>query len=88
MYNNFGVEYSSDCILIVSNNMQEEMFVIYYDDLQPRIKKIIVWLTDLDNDNIEEAIKEVLHNSGIDIEEELELYRKSELYNILNENNN
>ena len=88
MFSKLIVEYNSENVVIVSNNMQEEMLVIYYDNLQPKIKKIIVWLTGLYNDNIEEAIKEVLNNSGVDIEEEIELYRKSELYNIINEYNN
>ena len=80
------IDYQSDYILIVSKD-EEEIKVISLDELNPKIVKINVWLVGLDNDTIEEAIKQVLNNSGYDIDYEIKLYRQSELYQSIKEYN-
>lgn len=87
MYNdNIGIEYNSDCILIVSRDWSEEILVIGLDLSKPRIKRFDTWNDGLTNEEVENAIEEVLHNSGYDIESEIELYRESRFYNTLKEN--
>ena len=80
----FEIEYQSDYILIVSNT-NDELYIICLDDVNPKIVKINTFFTGLDNSTIEEAIKQVLHNGGYDIEYELEHYRKSKLYQNIKE---
>ena len=80
------IDYQSDYILIVSKD-EEEIKVISLDELNPKIVKINVWLVGLDNDTIEEAIKQVLNNGGYDIDYEIEEYRHSELYQSIEEYN-
>ena len=80
------IDYQSDYILIVSKD-EEEIRVISLDELNPKIVKINVWLVGLDNDTIEEAIKQVLNNGGYDIDYEIEEYRHSELYQSIKEYN-
>lgn len=82
----FEIEYQSDYILIVSNT-NDELYIICLDVVNPKIVKINTFFTGLDNDMIEEAIKQVLHNGGYDIDYELEKYRESKLYHQLNEYN-
>lgn len=82
----FEIEYQSDYILIISNT-NDEIYIIYLDELKPKIVKINTFFTSLDNDMIEESIKQVLHNGGYDIDYELEKYRESKLYHQLNEYN-
>ena len=82
----FEIDYQSDYILIVSKD-DEEIKVISLDESNPKIVKINVWLVGLDNDTIEEAIKQVLNNGGYDIDYEIELYRHSELYQSIEEYN-
>lgn len=82
----FEIEYQSECILIVSKD-DEEIKVISLDESNPKIVKINVWLVGLDNDTIEETIKQVLNNGGYDIDYEIELYRNSELYQNIKEYN-
>ena len=86
MYNNIGVEYSSECILIVSRDYTEEVLVIGLDLTQPRIKRFDTWNEGLTNEEVENAIYEVLRNKGYDIESEIELYRESRFYHTLKEN--
>ena len=86
MYNSeFNIEYNSNDILIISNNSNEEFWVICLDDFKPEIVKINTWLLGLSNSDIERAIETVLHNGGYDIEYELELYRDSDLYRNIKE---
>ena len=80
------LEYSSEYILIVSNT-NDEIYIICLDDVNPKIVKINTYFVGLDNDMIEEAIKQVLHNGGYDIDYEIELYRHSELYQSIEEYN-
>ena len=83
----FNIDYNSNDVLIISNNSGEEFWVICLDGLNPKIVKINVWLVGLDNDTIEEAIKQVLDNDLYDIDYEIELYRQSELYQSIEEYN-
>lgn len=82
----FEIEYQSDYILILSNT-NDELYIICLDDVNPKIVKINTYFTRVENDMIEEAIKQVLHNGGYDIDYELEKYRESKLYHQLNEYN-
>ena len=82
----YEIDYQSDYILIVSKD-DEEIKVISLDELNPKIVKINAWLVGLDNDTIEEAIKQVLNNGGYDINYEIEEYRHSELYQSIKEYN-
>lgn len=86
MYNeNMSIEYNSDCILIVSREWNEEILVIGLDNTNPKIKTFYTWFNPPYNEDIENAIEEVLHNLGYDIESELELYRESKFYQMLKE---
>ena len=78
----FEIEYQSNYILIVSNT-NDEIYIICLDEVNPKIVKINTFYIGLDNNQIEEAIKQVLNNSGYDIEFELEEYQQSRLYQIL-----
>lgn len=82
----FEIEYQSDYILIVSNT-NDEIYIICLDDVNPKIVKINTYFTGLDNSQIEEAIKQVLHNGGYNIEYEIEAYKKSKLYQSIKEYN-
>lgn len=83
----FEIEYQSDYILIISNNSGEEFWVICLDGFDPKIVKISAWLVGLDNDTIEEAIKQILNDCVYDIDYEIKLYRKSKLYQSIKEHN-
>jgi hypothetical protein len=76
------LEYANDYIMIVSNFEQETIIVIEID--QMRSKKIFIWVTGLDNEIVENAIREVL-GYGYDIEEEIEKYRRSRMYQAIKE---
>lgn len=80
----FSIEYQSNYILIVSST-NDEIYIICLDETNPKIVKINTFYLGLDNNQIEEGIKQVLNNSGYDIEFELEEYRQSKLYQILEE---
>lgn len=87
MYNeNMGIEYNSNYILIVSKNWSEEILVIGLDNENPKIKTFYTWFNPPYNEDIENAIKEVLDNVEYDIEYEIEEYRKSKFYQMLKEN--
>lgn len=76
------IEYANDYIMIVSNFEQETIIVIEIDKM--RSKKIFIWVTGLDNEIVENAIREVL-GYGYDIEEEIEKYRRSRMYQAIKE---
>lgn len=76
------LEYANDYIMIVSNFEQETIIVIEIDKM--RSKKIFIWVTGLDNEIVENAIREVL-SYGYDIEEEIEKYRRSRMYKAIEE---
>lgn len=78
----FEIEYQSNYILIVSS-INDEIYIICLDEVSPKIVKINTYYMGLDNNQIEKGIKQVLNNSGYDIEFELEEYRQSRLYQIL-----
>ena len=82
----YSIEYQSDYILIISNS-NDEIYIICLDELKPKIVKINTYFTGIENDMIEEAIKQVLHNGGYNIEYEIEAYRKSEFYQSIKEYN-
>ena len=82
----FEIEYQSDYILII-NKDDEYIYIICLDEVNPKIEKINTYYLGIDNDMIEEAIEKVLWNSGYDIEYEIEEYRHSNLYEIIEEYN-
>ena len=84
------VEYNSRNIIILSDfdSNNEIVIVAYYDDyhfgLQNTKMVTINTFTDgLTNNDVKEAIVQVLNNTGCDIEYEIELYSESRLYNSL-----
>ena len=83
-----NIVYRSSCLLIIEDYGLDRFYIINLDDygiglLQNKIKVINTFTCGLTNADIEESIEEVLHNGGYDIEEEIEIYRNSELYNML-----
>lgn len=86
MFNNFGVEYSSDYILIVSDCRNEDFIVIALIDDFPKMKRFHTWYNPIDNEEIENTIIELLDSNIYDIDYEIEQYRCSRLYRDLEEN--
>ena len=86
MQKDFGIEYSSSAILIVSECASETIYVIGLDINKPKIKPFYTWFNPPYNIDIENAIKEVLDSVEYDIEHEIEEYRKSSFYQMLKEN--
>ena len=82
----YSIEYQSDYILIIIS-YNDEFKVICLDDTNPKIITIDTYFMGLNNDMIEEAIKQVLHNNCYDIEYELEQYRTSKLYHDIEQYN-
>ena len=83
----FEIEYQGGYILIVSTTFYDELFIICLDEYNPKIVKINTYFTGLDNNMIEESIKQVLNNSDYNIDYEIEQYRKSKLYQNIKEYN-
>ena len=86
-----NILYTSTCLLIVEDYAYDRVAIINISDyelgLQTTKMLIIDTYTDgLTNNDVEEAIKQVLHNGGYDIEYEIEEYRTSQLYNDLRGN--
>ena len=81
----WGIEYQNDYILIMSDCESEVFIIIEKNKLNAT--KIFTWFNGLDNEVIENAIREVLSNGSYDIEEEIENYRKSRLWHNLEEYN-
>lgn len=78
------IEYANDYIVIMSECEKETFIVIEIDQMHS--KKIFTWVTGLDNEIVENAIKEVLgYGYGYDIEEEIEKYRRSRMYQAIEE---
>ena len=86
-----NILYTSTCLLIVEDYAYDRVSIINVSDyelgLQTTKMLIIDTYTDgLTNADVEDAIEQVLHNSGYDIEYEIEEYRTSQLYNDLRGN--
>ena len=85
---NYNIEYTSTCIVMLNDCGNDRFFIINIDDYATGLHNVkmvainTMW-DGLTNNDVEEAIKTVLHNGGYDIEYELELYRESRLYNDL-----
>jgi hypothetical protein len=82
----------SDSLIMIEDFGNDRFYITqvfnnYSLGLQNTKMKIINTMWDgLTNDDVEQAIEEVLHNSGYDIEWEIEEYRNSDLYRQLKEN--
>ena len=84
MNDNIKLEYSSNSIAILSKCENEELIIISVDNC--KVTNCLYGFYGIDNDMVEYAIKHVLkNNSYCDLEEEIELYRKSELYRNIKE---
>lgn len=88
-----NILYTSSCLLMIEDYEYDRFYVINIDDYQLGLQNtkmlVINTFTDgLTNADVEDAIKQVLHNSGYDIEYEIEEYRTSQLYNDLRGNDN
>lgn len=86
-----NILYTSTCLLIIEDYAYNRVSIINVSDyelgLQTTKMLIIDTYTDgLTNADVENAIEQVLHNSGYDIEYEIEEYRTSQLYNNLRGN--
>jgi hypothetical protein len=81
----WDIEYQNDYILIMSD-CESEVFIII-EKYKLNHTKIFTWFHGLDNEVIENAIREVLSNGSYDIEEEIENYRTSRLWHDLEEYN-
>lgn len=83
----FKIEYSSENILIISDDIYGELKAIFPDKTNPKVCIITnnLYNNSLNNADVEYAINEVLHNSGIDIVEEIEQYKNSKLYDKIND---
>ena len=91
MINTKDIEYVSSCLLMINDWHHDKFYVINIDDYQEGLintKMIIIntYTDGLTNNDVEEAIKQVLHNGGYDIEYEIEEYRESRLYENLRGN--
>ena len=82
----FGVEYNSEYILIVSDCASEDFIIISLMEEQPKMKRFHTWYNPIDNEEIENTIIELLGETDCDIEYEIENYRASRLYHDLEEN--
>lgn len=91
MYN-ANIVYMSDSIIMIEDFGNDRFYITqvfnnYSLGLQNTKMKIVNTMWDgLTNDDVELAIEEVLHNSGYDIEWEIEEYRNSDLYQQLKGN--
>ena len=86
-----NILYTSTCLLMIEDYGDNRFYVINVDDYQLGLQQtnmiVIDTFTDgLTNNDVEDAIKQVLHNGGYDIEYEIEEYRTSQLYNDLKGN--
>lgn len=91
MYN-ANIVYMSDSLIMIEDFGNDRFYITqvfnnYSLGLQNTKMKIINTMWDgLTNNDVEQAIKEVLHNEGYDIELEIEEYRNSDLYQQLRGN--
>ena len=66
--------------LVILESRDEDIEIILIDETNPKVKVFYSGWYAPTNDELEEAIKEVLRNTGYDIEDYLEAYRSSVLY--------
>ena len=80
-----NIEYESvtSRIVIIFDNDNENIYVVGLET--NKIAKQSTWLCGLTNDDIECMIRKVLQVSSFDIEEEIEQYRDSKMYQLLKE---
>ena len=88
-----NILYTSTCLLIIEDYAYDRVSIINVSDYDLGLQKTNIYTIDtytdgLTNSDVEDAIKQVLHNGGYDIEYEIEEYRKSRLYEDLRGNDN
>lgn len=78
-----NIEYESvtSRVVIIFDNDNENIYVVGLET--SKIEKQVTWLCGLTNNDVEDMIKKVLENSGFDVEEEIEQYRDSKMYQLL-----
>ena len=86
-----NILYTSSCLVMLEDYCYERFYVINVNDYDLGLQdtKMLVidtYTNGLTNNDVEDAIKQVLHNGGYDIEYEIEEYRKSRLYEDLRGN--
>lgn len=80
-----NIEYESitSRVVIIFDNDNENIYVVGLET--NKIEKQSTWLCGLTNDDVEYMIRKVLENGSFDIEEEIEQYRDSKMYQLLKE---
>ena len=84
--NDLNVEYYSNVILITFDTFTEVARIIFIDTKQPKIKDYNTWFDPLTINDIENDIREMLENTSYSIEDEIDNFRCSNLYQLLKEN--
>lgn len=84
--NDLNVEYYSNVILITFDTFTEVARVIFIDTKQPKIKEYNTWFDPITINDIENDIKEMLDNTSYNIDDEIDNFRCSILYQLLKEN--
>lgn len=84
--NDLNVEYYSNVILITFDTFTEVARVIFIDTKQPKIKEYNTCYYPITINDIENDIKEMLYNTSYNIEDEIDNFRCSNLYQLLKEN--
>ena len=81
-----NVEYYSNVILITFDTFTEVARVIFIDTKQPKIKEYNTWFDPITINDIENDIRAMLDNTSYNIEDEIDNFRCSNLYQLLKEN--
>jgi hypothetical protein len=84
-YKSMNIEYESitSGVVVIYDNDNENIYVVGL--LTNKIERQATWISGLTNDDVECMIRKVLENSSFDVEEEIEQYQKSEMYQLLKE---
>ena len=88
---NKDLVYASNNILIIDDYVYGRFYIIALDDYKlglntTRMVAIDTFTNGLTNNDVEDYIEQLLRNTGYDVEEEIENYRNSSLYQALSEN--
>lgn len=84
-YNRFCIEYSSDHLLFVSDygSPLESFYFILLDEQLKRIEKIDTYYECITTQDAINVIKRLLNDTSYDVEHEIELFKNSELFEVL-----
>ena len=80
-----NIEYESvtSRIVIIYDINEDNVYVVGLET--NKIEKVNAFMYGLTNDDVEYMIRKVLENGSFDIEEEIEQYRDSKMYQLLKE---